>query len=141
MSLSPRLSNFQATGQDGHVAGCRWTGKHPDTRLPIPSRIVPKEAVAAMHDMGLTVVMMTGDNQATAEAIASEVGIGRVFAEVMPGDKADYVTQLQEEGFSVTMVSDADQRHAGPGSGRCRNGHRNGHGCGHGGCRCHVDAW
>jgi Cu+-exporting ATPase len=65
-----------------------------------------KDAVSAMHDMGLTVAMMTGDNRATAEAIAAEVGIDRVFAEVMPGDKADYVKQLQEEGFSVAMVGD-----------------------------------
>jgi Cu+-exporting ATPase len=65
-----------------------------------------KEAVAAMHEMGLTVAMMTGDNTATAEAIAREVGIDRVFAEVMPGDKADYVKKLQEEGYRVAMVGD-----------------------------------
>jgi Cu+-exporting ATPase len=53
-----------------------------------------------MHDLGLTVVMMTGDNQATAQAIAAAVGIDRVFAEVLPGDKASYVKQLQEEGLS-----------------------------------------
>ena len=65
-----------------------------------------KEAVAAMHNLGLTVVMMTGDNQATAEAIAREVGIERVFAEVLPGDKAEHVAQLQREGFKVAMVGD-----------------------------------
>ncbi len=65
-----------------------------------------KEAVAAMKAMGLTVVMMTGDNQATAEAIAAEVGIDRVFAEVLPGDKAAYVQQLQAEGYRVAMVGD-----------------------------------
>ncbi|MCA9956962.1 MAG: copper-translocating P-type ATPase, partial [Anaerolineales bacterium] len=65
-----------------------------------------KEAVAAMKARGLTVVMMTGDNQATANAIAAEVGIDRVFAEVLPGDKASYVKQLQEEGYSVGMVGD-----------------------------------
>lgn len=65
-----------------------------------------KEAVAAMKARGLTVVMMTGDNQATADAIAAEVGIDRVFAEVLPGDKANYVKQLQEEGFTVGMVGD-----------------------------------
>lgn len=65
-----------------------------------------KEAVEKMHALGLTVVMMTGDNQATAEAIATEVGIDRVFAEVLPGDKASYVAQLQDEGFVVGMVGD-----------------------------------
>jgi P-type Cu+ transporter len=58
-----------------------------------------KEAVAAMKKLGLTVVMMTGDNEATAQAIAREVGIDRVMAEVLPGDKASYVKQLQEEGL------------------------------------------
>ncbi len=65
-----------------------------------------KEAVARLQDQGLTVVMMTGDNEATAKAIAAEVGIDRVLAEVLPGDKASYVAQLQEEGFSVGMVGD-----------------------------------
>ncbi|VAW32411.1 Lead, cadmium, zinc and mercury transporting ATPase; Copper-translocating P-type ATPase, partial [hydrothermal vent metagenome] len=65
-----------------------------------------KAAVADMKANGLTVIMMTGDNQATADAIAAEVDIDRVFAEVLPGDKADYVKQLQEEGFAVGMVGD-----------------------------------
>ena len=50
--------------------------------------------------------MMNGDNEATARAIASEVGIDRVFAEVLPADKATYVQQLQEEGYVVGMVGD-----------------------------------
>jgi Cu+-exporting ATPase len=64
------------------------------------------DAVRTMRDMGLTVVMMTGDNQATADAIAGEVGIDRVFAEVLPGDKASYVAKLQDEGYKVAMVGD-----------------------------------
>jgi Cu+-exporting ATPase len=65
-----------------------------------------KEAIAAMHKLGLTVAMMTGDNEATAQAIAAEVGIDRVFAEVLPGDKANHVSRLQEEGYKVAMVGD-----------------------------------
>ncbi|MEZ4642001.1 MAG: heavy metal translocating P-type ATPase [Chloroflexota bacterium] len=65
-----------------------------------------KEAVKRLHDLGLTVVMMTGDNEATAQAIAQEVGIDRLFAEVLPGDKAGYVKQLQDEGYVVAMVGD-----------------------------------
>lgn len=65
-----------------------------------------KEAVAALHQQGLQVVMMTGDNRATAEAIAKEVGIDRVFAEVLPGQKADKVRALQAEGLVVGMVGD-----------------------------------
>ena len=64
------------------------------------------DAVRTMQEMGLTVVMMTGDNQATADAIADEVGIDRVFAEVLPGDKANYVVKLQDEGYKVAMVGD-----------------------------------
>ncbi len=64
------------------------------------------EAVQRLHELGLLVVMMTGDNRITAEAIAREVGIDRVFAQVMPAEKADYVRRLQEEGHSVGMVGD-----------------------------------
>ncbi len=65
-----------------------------------------KEAIAAMHKLGLQVAMVTGDNQATANAIAAEVGIDRVFAEVLPGDKAQHVAALQKEGYRVAMVGD-----------------------------------
>lgn len=64
------------------------------------------ETVRQMHELGITVVMMTGDNQSTAKAIAHEVGVERIFAEVKPEEKAAYVQKLQDEGYLVGMVGD-----------------------------------
>jgi len=64
------------------------------------------EAVRALQNMGLEVVMLTGDNQRTAKAIAKQLGMDRVLAEVLPADKANEIKRLQEEGKTVAMVGD-----------------------------------
>ncbi|MCY9531287.1 Cu+-exporting ATPase [Paenibacillus sp. cl6col] len=65
-----------------------------------------KKAIERLHQMGIRVVMMTGDNTRTARAIASQVGIDDVFAEVLPEQKAQHVRELQQRGSVVAMVGD-----------------------------------
>ena len=64
------------------------------------------QAIAALRDMGCEVVLLTGDNRRTAEAIARQVGVDRVIAQVLPQDKARCVQELQAEGKKVAMVGD-----------------------------------
>ncbi|MGH7378021.1 MAG: heavy metal translocating P-type ATPase, partial [Candidatus Methylomirabilales bacterium] len=69
-------------------------------------KVGSREAVERLHRLGIQVVMLTGDNRRTAEAIAKSVGIDRVKAEVLPEDKAAAVRELQAEGQVVAMVGD-----------------------------------
>ncbi|KAB1652985.1 cadmium-translocating P-type ATPase [Pseudoclavibacter chungangensis] len=75
-------------------------------RLADEIRPESREAVDALHALGLQVVMITGDAQAVADAVAEQLGIDRVFAGVRPEDKSAKVTQLQQEGRVVAMVGD-----------------------------------
>lgn len=83
---------------DGSIAGVVAAA---DTLKP-----TAKQAIAAMKKSGLEIAMITGDNAKTAKVMSKELGIDRVFAEVLPEDKAKYVQQLQDEGKFVAMVGD-----------------------------------
>jgi len=83
---------------DGRVAGWLVIGD--------PVKPTSSTAVRDLKSMGLEVVMITGDNQATAASVAAEVGIERVFAEVLPEHKRDAVLRFQREGHIVAMVGD-----------------------------------
>jgi Cu2+-exporting ATPase len=76
--------------------------------IAVADRIRPtaKGAVSALHDLGVRVVLLTGDSRATAEAVARTLGIDDVRAEVLPGDKAAEVKRLEQEGRHVAMVGD-----------------------------------
>lgn len=65
-----------------------------------------RQAVQTLHEQGIEAVMVTGDSKGAANAVARELGIDRVFAEVLPGDKADVVANLKREGKVVAMVGD-----------------------------------
>ncbi|MBK9187688.1 MAG: copper-translocating P-type ATPase [Phycisphaerales bacterium] len=105
IALADRAAELAASGRtpmfvavDGHEAGI----------IAVADTIRPesKDAIATMHRLGLRVVMMTGDNRRTADAVASQVGVDQVYAEVLPKDKADKVKSLQAEGHIVGMVGD-----------------------------------
>jgi len=76
--------------------------------IAVADRIRPtsREAIAELQALGIQVAMLTGDNERTAQAVGKEVGITRVFAEVLPAEKARYVKQLQSEGRFTAMVGD-----------------------------------
>lgn len=76
--------------------------------IAVADRIRPtaRDAVAALHHLGVRVLLLTGDSRATAEAVARTLGIDEVRAEVLPGDKAAAVRRLEEQGRRVAMVGD-----------------------------------
>jgi len=97
-TLSKKGRTLMYVAADGQLAGLAAAA---DALKP-----TSKEAVARLINMGVEVVMITGDNLSTANAIAEEAGISQVLAEVLPQDKAAQVAKLQQSGKKVAMVGD-----------------------------------
>ena len=73
-----------------------------------------QQAIAALKSRGVNVVMLTGDNETTARAVADQVGVGNVIAGVRPENKADEIAKLQAQGYTVAIGRRRHQRRAGP---------------------------
>ncbi|MDW5330169.1 heavy metal translocating P-type ATPase [Plantactinospora sp. KLBMP9567] len=103
--LGAAVADAEAAGRTVVLAG--WDGRVRGA-LVVSDAIKPtsREAVAGLRRLGLTPVLLTGDNHAVARSVAAEVGIDEVIAEVLPADKLDVVKRLQAEGRVVAMVGD-----------------------------------
>jgi Cu+-exporting ATPase len=103
--LLPRLEELRTTGQTVILAAV--DGK-PAGLLTIadPIRSTTPEAIQLLHADGLQLVMLTGDSRATAEAVARQLGIDKVIAEVLPENKAEVIKGLQAKGHIVAMAGD-----------------------------------
>ncbi|MGV9778997.1 heavy metal translocating P-type ATPase [Streptosporangium sp. NPDC003464] len=103
--LERKLAEAQAAGRTAVAVG--WDGRACAV-LTVADTVKPTsaEAIRQLRGLGLTPVLLTGDNEAVARSVAAEVGIDEVIAEVLPADKVDVVKRLQAEGRSVAMVGD-----------------------------------
>jgi P-type Cu2+ transporter len=108
VQLGALAARRQQLAGDGHTVVAAAVDGRPLGLFGIAD--APREtsvaAIRALHQAGVRVVMLTGDNHATAERIAAELGIDSVIAEVLPGDKAAKVAELQRAGRRVAMVGD-----------------------------------
>ncbi|MGI8622643.1 MAG: heavy metal translocating P-type ATPase [Solirubrobacteraceae bacterium] len=109
MHLTPELEaarqGAQALGQTAIVAG--WDGQARAVFAVADTvKTTSAEAIERLKRLGLTSILLTGDNHDTARAVAAEVGIEEVIADVLPSEKADVVRRLQDEGRVVAMVGD-----------------------------------
>jgi Cu2+-exporting ATPase len=103
--LGPRRDELAAGGRTAVLAAVDGNAAAV-IGIADAARETSAEAIRDLHDLGIEVVMLTGDNQATADRIASQLGIDSVIAEVLPEDKAGKVAQLQAQGKKVAMVGD-----------------------------------
>ncbi len=103
--LSDEMETLEQQGITAFVAG--WDGEARGV-IGVSDTVHDSAAatIATLHRLGLDTVLVTGDNRGTAEAVAEQVGIRRVEAEVLPGDKAQVVQALQHEGLTVAFVGD-----------------------------------
>ena len=108
-TLSRELASTKARAEsEGKtVVAVGWDGQARGI-LVVADTVKPSsaEAIAQFTAIGLTPILLTGDNDAVARRIAAEVGIDQVIAEVLPKDKVDVVTRLQREGKVVAMIGD-----------------------------------
>ncbi len=99
------MERIELTGRTAFLVG--WGGEVRGTLgVADTLRDTAVAAVTRLHDEGVAVTMLTGDNHRTAQTIAAQVGIERVIAEVMPADKAEEIKRLQDQGRSVGFVGD-----------------------------------
>ncbi|MBF6164360.1 copper-translocating P-type ATPase [Streptomyces gardneri] len=103
--LTQAMRAAEAEGKTAVAVG--WDGKARGVLVVADAvKATSAEAVSQLRALGLTPIMLTGDNRAAADAIAAQVGIDEVIAEVLPQDKVDMVKRLQAEGKVVAMVGD-----------------------------------
>jgi Cu+-exporting ATPase len=108
VDIAPFKDKLDKLQGEAKTAVFMCTAKTPVALIAMADTLKPfaKEAITELKRMGMEIVMITGDNQKTAEAIAKIVGIDRVMAQVLPQDKAEQVKKLQSEGKNVAMVGD-----------------------------------
>ncbi|WP_231912094.1 heavy metal translocating P-type ATPase [Rhodococcus sp. HS-D2] len=104
-ALMDRRDELAATGRTAVLVAVDGRGVGV-IALADAARETSAEAVASLHELGIAVVMLSGDNEATARRIAAQLGIDTVIAEVLPADKADKIAELQRGGKKVAMVGD-----------------------------------